>query len=135
MHTYLAIFLVVATVLSGPARAGSSVDALLETYRGHHGAAEFDARAGATLWVQPFSHATPPATRSCASCHTDDPRRSGRHLRTKKSIDPLAPSANPKGMVNIAKTRKWLKRNCQWTLGRECTAQEKGDLLTFLKNQ
>jgi hypothetical protein len=30
---------------------------------------------------------------------------------------------------------KWLRRNCNWTLGRECSAREKGDLLSFLRSQ
>ncbi|MFK5970948.1 MAG: DUF1924 domain-containing protein [Candidatus Marithrix sp.] len=29
--------------------------------------------------------------------------------------------------------RKWFKRNCKWTLGRECNAQEKGDILKFIQ--
>ena len=133
MDKFMAIPMVLTVVLSVPAQADDSVDALLATYRSQ-GAGEFDARAGAALWERPFTHAKSPGTRSCATCHTDDPRRAGRHLRTKKSIEPLAPSANPKSLVDIAKIRKWLKRNCRWTLGRECTAQEKGDLLTFVKN-
>jgi len=130
---YLALPAVLSVLLSVSTQADNSVDALLETYRSQ-GAGESDARAGAALWERSIAHTKSPHTRSCASCHTDDPRRAGRHLRTKKFIDPLAPSANPKSLGDAAKIRKWLKRNCHWTLGRECTAQEKGDLLTFLKN-
>ena len=134
MEKRVAIPFVLSVALSVSAQAGNSVDALLDTYRSQV-AAELDPRAGAALWVRSFTHAKSPGTRSCASCHTDDPRRAGRHLRTKKLIDPLAPSANPKRLLDVAKIRKWLKRNCRWTMGRECTAQEKGDLLTFLKTQ
>lgn len=134
MNKLMVVPLVLSAALSISARAGTPVDDLLETYRGE-GASEFDPRAGAALWVQPFTHVESPATRSCASCHTDDPRRAGRHLKTKKPIDPLAPSANPDRLRDIADIRKWLKRNCRWTLGRECTPQEKGDLLTFLKSR
>ncbi|MEA3244387.1 MAG: DUF1924 domain-containing protein, partial [Pseudomonadota bacterium] len=30
------------------------------------------------------------------------------------------------------KIEKWFKRNCKWTLGRECTAQEKADFLAYI---
>jgi len=29
---------------------------------------------------------------------------------------------------------KWFRRNCKTVLGRECTAQEKGDILTYLSS-
>ena len=32
---------------------------------------------------------------SCASCHTSDPLAAGRHAKTSKPIQPLAPAANP----------------------------------------
>jgi mono/diheme cytochrome c family protein len=134
MKKLMAIPLVLSVAISVSAEAGNPVEGLLETYRGE-GAAAFDPRAGAELWVRSFTHAKAPANRSCASCHTDDPSRAGRHLRTRKLIDPMAPSANPDRLQDVAEIRKWLKRNCRWTLGRECTAQEKGDLLTFLNSQ
>lgn len=69
---------------------------------------------------------------SCASCHTADPRQPGRHAVTGKSIKPLAPAANPARFTDPAKAEKWFKRNCNDTLGRECTAAEKADLLAYL---
>ena len=124
---------VFGAALSVSAGAGTSVDGLLDSWRSE-GAAEFDPSAGAALWVKPFTHAKSPVSRSCATCHTEDPRRGGRHQRTRKPIDPMAPSANPDRLSDVAEIKKWLKRNCRWTLGRECTAQEKGDLLTYLKS-
>ena len=47
----------------------------------------------------------------------------------------MAPSVNPKRLTDRSKIEKWFKRNCKWTLGRECTPQEKGDILTFLLAQ
>ena len=69
---------------------------------------------------------------SCSSCHTDDPRRSGQHAVTGKAIRPLAPVANPDRFTDAAKVEKWFRRNCRDVLGRECTAAEKGDFITWL---
>lgn len=69
---------------------------------------------------------------SCASCHTSNPAAAGKHASTGKAIDPLAPSANPERFTSTRKVDKWFKRNCNDVLSRECTALEKGDILTFL---
>ena len=69
---------------------------------------------------------------SCASCHTDDPTAAGSHARTGKPIAPLAPAANPERFRSADTVDKWFRRNCNDVLGRECTAQEKGDVLTWL---
>jgi hypothetical protein len=69
---------------------------------------------------------------SCATCHTPDPRRAGRHSTTGKPIEPLAPAANPERFTSPAKVEKWFRRNCNDVLGRACTAAEKGDVLAWL---
>ena len=69
---------------------------------------------------------------SCASCHTENPGAQGKHAKTGKVIQPLAPSANAERFSDPAKVEKWFKRNCNDVLGRVCTAQEKGDVLTYL---
>ena len=69
---------------------------------------------------------------SCSSCHTDNPAASGKHAKTGKVIDPLAPSANAERFTNPKKVEKWFKRNCNDVLDRVCTAQEKGDVLAYL---
>ena len=69
---------------------------------------------------------------SCASCHTDNPAAAGLHTVTKKEIEPMAPSVNPARFTNTSKVEKWFKRNCKDVLNRECTAQEKGDVITYL---
>lgn len=69
---------------------------------------------------------------SCASCHTSNPATVGKHASTGKAIDPLAPAANPERFTSTRKVDKWFKRNCNDVLSRECTALEKGDILTFL---
>ena len=70
---------------------------------------------------------------SCAACHTADPRNAGK-TRANKSIEPLAPGANPRRFTDAAKTEKWFGGNCKDVLERACTAQEKGDFITYLQS-
>lgn len=69
---------------------------------------------------------------SCASCHTATPTGEGKHASTGKLIAPLAPAFNPDRFTDTAKTEKWFRRNCNDVLGRECTAGEKADVLSWL---
>ncbi len=69
---------------------------------------------------------------SCSSCHTDNPAAEGKHAVTGKVIQPLSPNANPSRFTDAAKVNKWFKRNCNDVLKRECTPEEKGNLLTYL---
>ena len=79
-----------------------------------------------------FFKATHGSEWSCASCHTANPLRPGEHARTGKHIDPLAPAINPERFTSARQVEKWYRRNCNDVLGRECTALEKGDVLTYL---
>lgn len=69
---------------------------------------------------------------SCASCHTKNPLQTGKHEVTGKVIQPLAPAANANRFSDVAKSEKWFRRNCKDVLKRECTTQEKGDVLSWL---
>ena len=69
---------------------------------------------------------------SCASCHTNNPAAEGKHAKSDKLIKPLAPSVNPERFTETKKIEKWFKRNCNDVLDRECTAQEKGDFLSYV---
>lgn len=44
----------------------------------------------------------------------------------------MATSVNPQRLTDSAKIEKWFARNCKFTLGRECSAQEKGNMLVWL---
>lgn len=118
---------VALAALALTARAGD-LDRLLAEYR-DQGAGKFSAEAGEALWRSDFDG------ERCTSCHMDSPRKPGRHDRTGKSIEPMAPSVNPQRLTDMRQMKKWLLRNCKSTLGRECTAQEKGDVLTWLRDQ
>lgn len=69
---------------------------------------------------------------SCASCHQAPPTRAGQHASTGKTIAPLAPAAQPDRLTDSAKVEKWFRRNCKDVLSRECSAQEKADVLAYL---
>ena len=92
----------------------------------------FTAESGEKLWNQTQTISGQP--RSCASCHTSDPRQAGKHARTGKSIKPMAPSVNSDRFTDQKKVPKWFKRNCKWTMGRECSEQEKIDITSYLKS-
>lgn len=68
----------------------------------------------------------------CASCHGAVPNQAGRHAATAKSIAPLAPAFNPERFTDPARAEKWFRRNCNDVMGRECTAAEKADVLSWL---
>ena len=124
-------------ILCGLLAAGASqadvVDDLLAEYRSQ-GTSPFSAAKGETFWQREFP-ASDGTKRACTRCHGRDPSQSGRHAVTSKPIDPMAPSVNPKRLSERRQIEKWFKRNCKWTVGRECTPQEKGDLLSFLRSQ
>ena len=120
--------------LMAPLARAAIVDDIVDGYRAG-GASEFSADTGRTLWNQTFKDPKSGEERSCETCHTSDLRKTGKHVQTGKPIEPMAPSANPKRLTDARFIEKWFKRNCTWTLGRECTPQEKGDVLMFLRSQ
>jgi hypothetical protein len=69
---------------------------------------------------------------SCSSCHTAIPTIEGKHASTGKVIGPMAPAFNAERFTDSAKTEKWFRRNCNDVMGRECTAAEKADVLSWL---
>ena len=124
-------YLLAALLLATPlVHAASVVDEALADYRSQ-GASEFDATRGQELWNKRIT-GDDGKPRSCSTCHGDDLSAEGKHVRTGKTIAPMAPSANPQRLTERKTIEKWFLRNCKWTLGRECSAQEKGDLLVFL---
>ncbi len=127
----LAALLSVGTMLMLPASriCGSEVsDAMLLELR-TDATRSFTVEAGVATWIQDNEG------RSCTSCHTDSVFVNGRHERTGKIIEPMAPSVNPDRLTDRKKINKWFLRNCKWTFGRECTVQERGDILLWLSQQ
>ncbi|HJV27232.1 MAG TPA: DUF1924 domain-containing protein [Aromatoleum sp.] len=69
---------------------------------------------------------------SCASCHTRNPAATGKHASTGKTIEPMAPAANPERFVSERTVEKWFTRNCKDVLGRVCSPAEKADVIAYL---
>ena len=117
-----------------PAFATEQLESTIQHYQ-QQGDLSFSVEAGKVLWEQEISHKKSPTSRRCASCHGSDLTLSGKHIKTSKVIKPMAPSANPDRFKKQKKIEKWFYRNCKWTWGRECSAQEKGDMLRYLSQQ
>jgi len=94
----------------------------------------FSIERGQQLWTQKHSYSSGVKQRSCASCHGEDLHLPGKHARTGKRIDPMSRVTNPAALTDEKKIEKWFKRNCKWTMGRECSVQEKGDVVSYLLN-
>lgn len=126
-----------ALIFSGPGIAGPR-EAQLEQYASaaktaNPAFAGFSAARGKTLHTQAFAGGKAD-TPACTSCHGKETTGAGRNP-AGKAIEPMALSASPTRYSDPAKVEKWFKRNCNEVLGRECTAQEKGDWLTFMISQ
>ena len=127
MHrVYLFIAVFVVPLIT--AHASETSDLMIEEFSAQ-AATPITASAGKAAWFRVSEG------RSCTSCHTDSVTVQGRHERTGKVIEPMAPSINPDRLTDRKKINKWFLRNCKWTFGRECTAQEKGDILLWLSQQ
>ncbi|MEO5377656.1 MAG: DUF1924 domain-containing protein [Magnetococcus sp. DMHC-6] len=93
-----------------------------------------DKSAGEALWHQSFGKTEAGEIKSCTTCHSQDLKQVGRHITTGKPIEPMAVSVNPQRYTDPEKIEKWFKRNCKWTLDRECTQTEKENILAYLKS-
>jgi cytochrome c peroxidase len=132
------ISIVILARALAPATAGESPKPVLDFYASEAKAADpgfsgFSAERGEHLFKTNFSTGKPD-TPSCTTCHTTDARKVGQ-TRAGKDIEPMAASTNPKRYSDQAKTEKWFGRNCNNVLGRDCTATEKGDFITFMQTQ
>ena len=125
------IALMLVTVLAAPSASAETPTQVLTSIQQEAastpGFQEFSAARGENFFKSRHG-----SDWSCSSCHTDNPALAGKHAKTGKVIQPLAPSANAERFTNPKKVEKWFKRNCNDVLGRVCTAQEKGDVLAYL---
>ena len=130
----LAGVLLMGVLMTPALTLAAAVDEQLAAYRAS-GAGPFSAQAGEQFWQEEVANAKDGGSRSCTTCHGRDLRLVGKHARTGKAIEPLSPAVNAERLTSAKKISKWFKRNCKWTWGRECTPQEKGDLLSFIQSQ
>ncbi|HRQ83364.1 MAG TPA: DUF1924 domain-containing protein, partial [Azospirillaceae bacterium] len=124
------------TVAPQPAQAQTPQQKLLAEYAAAAKAADpafagFSAERGQALYLGPHKGGKP-ETPACAACHTAEPRNTGRHIATGRDILPMALSANPKRFADRADVEKRFARDCPGVLGRDCSAAEKGDFITYL---
>lgn len=119
-------------VLADPAR-----DAIVATFATEAKAdpsfAGFSAERGKAFFEAKHTGGKPD-TPSCTSCHSQDPTLPGE-TRAGKRIEPMAVSKNPSRFTKTDEVAKWFGRNCNSVLGRECTALEKGDVITYLSGK
>ena len=130
MNLRILLILFVSLHFCSCAVASPASDAAFAAYKAA-GADNFSAERGKLAWVSEVVNKDG-EKHSCTTCHGPDPKKFGMHATTKKVIEPMAANVNPERFTDLKKIEKWFKRNCEWTWGRECTAQEKGDILKFL---
>jgi mono/diheme cytochrome c family protein len=131
MHLSQTIRTTLAALLTGaalsPMAYGATAAELESAYTAQAGAPAVAAR-GLALFTTRHGREW-----SCSSCHGPVPTRAGSHAATGKSIGALAPAANPERFTDAAKSEKWFRRNCNDVVGRECSAAEKADVLSWLR--
>jgi hypothetical protein len=129
----LALSVAVAAPLAKAADPAAARQAILKRLQAQNAGKPFSAERGKAFFLGKHTGGKPKIN-SCTVCHTKNPRAHGR-TRTGKVIKPMAVSANPQRFTDPRKVAKWFRRNCRTVLGRECTAQEKGDFITFMMSQ
>ncbi len=128
LFTLLAM--VAALFVTSTASATPASDEMFAKFKSE-GAGSFNAEQGKKNWTKE-AKGEGGEMMSCTKCHGDDLTKDGKHYKTGKLIKAMAPSANAERFTDAKKMEKWFKRNCNDVWGRECTAQEKGDILKFL---
>jgi len=114
------------------AHATPATDSLLAQYKAE-GAGKPDPDKAKSDWTREV--VVDGEKMACATCHGSDFSKPGKHHKTGKVIEPMSRKVNPERFTDAKKIEKWFKRNCKDAWGRECTAQEKADFLTFLLAQ
>ncbi len=128
----LAVLAAIGALAGATAVMAGPRDDILAGYAGQAGVTAFDAAAGKALFTGTHAGGKP-ETPSCTTCHTNNLTGPGQ-TRAGKAIEPMAVSANPQRFTDPAKVEKWFGRNCRSVLGRECSAKEKGDVITWLSS-
>ncbi len=126
MKIFTLLLIVIAGLASTTLQASQAIEQLQERYR-KNGVTTFVALDGKALWYSDQNG------RSCTTCHGSSPTAVGKHRKTGKKIMPMALSVNPQRLTKTSTIEKWFLRNCKWTLGRECSPQEKGNILQWLQ--
>ena len=130
------VIMILVSLAAASAYASEAVITQMQVGYRAEGGETFSAARGKSMWSQTHTQQNSGKAVSCATCHTGNLKQEGSHIRTGKVIHPMALSMADSDRLNDpAKIEKWFKRNCKWTLGRECTAQEKGDFLAYFQSE
>jgi hypothetical protein len=151
--------LLIAFALTACLAWADTSDQILDTYAAQARAEDpgftwFSSERGETFYNEPHVMKGV-GIWSCASCHLKDPRYWVLAHRTdipcrachvindwehpdpkhakKRCIEPFAPSANAHRLEDAQRVETFLKLNCLLLLKRECTAREKGDVITWMR--
>jgi mono/diheme cytochrome c family protein len=136
-RTLLAIALALSPLVAlaaDPRRDALLTEYAAEAVRLDAGFTGFSAQRGESLFRTAWNGGDA-RTPSCTACHTADPRQAGRNAKTGRPIEPVAVSVNGRRFTAKAEVEKHFLRDCKSVLGRECTASEKGDYVTFMAGQ
>ena len=125
------LILALGILLSSPAQADPRDD-IIAGFKAQ-GAGDANLANGQKMYSTTYGSGKPD-TPKCTTCHGATPQQGGQ-TRTGKAIDPMAVSRTENRFTDKKKVDKWFRRNCKGVIGRECTAQEKVDFLTFLASQ
>lgn len=130
MRPWMILTLLMASgaVMASPAIIS---DYAAQAKQANSGFAGFSAERGKSLYYRETVQGG--KKMSCATCHTADPRQPGK-TPAFRPLDAMAPVITPTRFTDAKKVEKWFRRNCDDVFKRECTAQEKGDFLTFLSS-
>jgi len=129
----IGMFSTAHTAAANPARDAIMAAFTAQAQAENPGFAGFSAERGKVLFSATHTGGKPD-TPTCTSCHGETPQTIGQ-TRAGKTIDPMAVSKVPDRYTDPEKVAKWFLRNCNSVLGRECTAMEKGDYLTYMISQ
>lgn len=122
------------TLAANSPREALLADYAAEARRADPAFAAFSAQRGQTLFRANWAGGDT-RTPSCTACHTANPRQPGQNAKTGRPIDPVAVSVKPQRFTDKATVEKQFARDCKSVLGRDCTALEKGDYITFMAGQ
>lgn len=129
----LALAALLTFAVAGAAQAGDPRRDKIVSDLAAQGGGAFSAQRGKALFEAKHVGGKDD-TPSCTSCHGASPQAGGQ-TRAGKPIDPMAVSRTADRYTDPEKVEKWFTRNCNGVLGRACTAQEKGDFITFMMSQ
>ena len=96
--------LLIITPLYAQANAISELEADYQS----QGAGPFNAANGKGLWEKNVIDSKTGKNRNCSNCHSSDLTKQGKHVRTLKVIEPMAPSVNPKSLTKVKKIKNGL---------------------------